>query len=488
MTKAGKYQTVQMSLLDEDEWISDSPVVTGLDVFESGSSKVSAQWLSGCKEERALTRNLMDKIVAPLNLVAALQQVVRNGGSPGIDGMTVKDLKLWFSSHHQELAESLKTGSYRPSAVREVKIPKPKGGYRTLGIPTVKDRLVQQSISQVLSVRYERIFSASNHGYRPKRGSHSALIEAGQYVSDGKNWVVDIDLEKFFDSVNHDRLVWLLGHRIGDKTVLKLIVKFLQTGVLSDGVVSHRVQGTPQGSPLSPLLSNIILDELDKELERRGHDFVRYADDLIIMVKSEAAAKRVQCSLTMFIESRLRLKVNQSKSKICRPEQLNFLGHVIHRDGGLGVSKTSVKRFKAKLKELTKRNRGISLERLVREVNQSLRGWLNYFKHARMRRLLRNTESWLNHRVRCFRLKQCKRALGIARFLHKLGVPKNRAWTTASTSKGWYRKSLTPAAHEGMNLKWLRRIGLLSLSNNYSLIFKETAQYDQRTLGGVRGR
>jgi RNA-directed DNA polymerase len=488
MIKAEKYRTVQMSLLDEVEWIRDSPVVTGLDVFEAGSSKVSRQWLSGCKEEQALAQDLMDKIVAPLNLVAALRQVVRNGGSPGIDGMTVGELKSWFSSHYQELAESLRTGSYRPSAVREVKIPKAKGGYRTLGIPTVKDRLVQQSISQVLSARYERIFSASNHGYRPKRGAHSALKEAGQYVSDGNRWVVDIDLEKFFDTVNHDRLVWLLGQRIGDKTVLKLIVKFLHTGVLTEGVVTQRVKGTPQGSPLSPLLSNIILDELDKELERRGHNFVRYADDLIVMVGSEAAAKRVKSSLTKFIESQLRLKVNQSKSRICRPEQLNFLGHTIFRDGGLGISKTSVKRFKTKLKELTRRNRGISLERLVRELNQTMRGWLNYFKHARLRKLLRTIESWLNRRIRCFRLKQCKRALGIARFLQKLGVPKNRSWTTASASTGWYRKAFSPAAHEGMNLQWFRRIGLFSLSDNYRLIFKETAQYDQRTLGGVRGR
>lgn len=466
MKKSGKYRSPQMNLPGAGEW-GRTPKVNGVDVFDTKSGRVRQEWLSSCREERALTQGMMEEVTQLSNLVAAMRQVVSNGGSAGVDGIGVKELKEWFPTHWRELQSQLLNGTYQVSEVKEVGIPKPNGGERKLGIPTVKDRMVQQAIAQVISKRYEPIFSDSSYGFRPRRSAHKAMKQAGEYVAKGKCWVIDIDMAKFFDEVNHDRLMWTLSTRIGDKRLLKLINRFLKAGMLREGMESQRVKGTPQGSPLSPLLSNIVLDELDKELERRGHSFVRYADDLIIMVGSETSAKRVLKSTTEFIEKRLRLKVNKEKTRIVRPYQLNFLGHSILKDGKLGLSKESEKRLKEKLRQMTKRNRGISLEQLVRELNPVLRGWLNYFKYAKMIRRLKGIESWLNRKIRCFRLKQCKRALGIARFLHKLGVPWNRSWTTAGSSKGWHRMSMTHAAHEGMNHKWFRKTGLFSLTGHY---------------------
>src|SRR5690625_238861 len=462
--KPGKYDNFQMSLFDEWE---RSQTVKGTDVFSVDNGQVRREWLSGCREERALTRDLLSKIADLKNLESALRKVITNKGSAGIDGMKVEELKEWFNNHYRELQTQLLSGTYQVTAVREVLINKSKGGKRKLGIPTVKDRLVQQAISQVLSKRYEPIFSDHSYGFRPQRNAHQALQEAGEYVAEGRNWVIDIDLAKFFDEVNHDRLIWQLSTRIGDERVIKLIGRFLRAGILHGGITNQRVKGTPQGSPLSPLLSNIVLDELDKELERRGHRFVRYADDLIVMVGSKLAADRVMNSLTGFIENRMRLKVNTDKSQIVRPYKLNFLGHSILSDGNLGLSRASEQRFKRKLKLLTKRNRGISFGQLISELNSILRGWLNYFKNAKMRSRLRDLEGWLRRRLRCYRLKQCKRAWSIAKFLNKLEVPWKRSWTTAGSSKGWYRLSLTNAAHEGMNLKWFNKIGLYNLTANY---------------------
>ena len=464
-----------------------SPVVRGEDVYLKANGRVSLQWLTACKEERALTADLMERIADPSNLVTALGQVVSNGGSAGIDGMTVTELKEWFTQKWLELQASLQSGTYTPSGVRGVRIPKPKGGYRQLGIPTVKDRLVQQAIGQVLSRRYEPIFSDHSYGFRPRRNAHQALLKAGKYVAEGYGHVVDLDLEKFFDKVNHDRLMWMLGTRIGDRRVVHLIGRFLRSGMMQDGLLSQRLQGTPQGSPLSPLLSNIVLDELDKELEVRGHRFVRYADDAIILVGSTEAAKRVQRSITDYIESRMLLKVNGEKSRICKPWELNFLGYKIHIDGGLGISQESLKRFKEKLRRITRRNKGVSLEQLIHGLNPVLRGWLNYFSLARMKKRLSRLESWLRRRIRCFRLKQCKRTIGIVRFLRSRGLVEWQCWTLALSGKGWYRLSNTPQASEAMNLDWFVHIGFFSLSDNYCSTFKETAPYVQRMRGGVRG-
>ncbi|MDD3891204.1 MAG: group II intron reverse transcriptase/maturase [Bacteroidales bacterium] len=464
MMKPGKYENFQMGLFDEWEC---SQMVKGTDVFSSRNGLVRREWLSGCRKERALTQDLMSEIADLKNLDTALRRVISNKGGAGIDGMSVEELNDWFSNHYRELQHQLRMGTYRVTAVKEVWIRKPNGGERQLGIPTVKDRLVQQAISQVLSKRYNSTFSDHSYGFRPQRNAHQALRKAGDYVAEGKNWIVDIDLAKFFDEVNHDRLLWQLGTRIGDKYVLKLIGKFLRAGMLSGGMTNQRVKGTPQGSPLSPLLSNIVLDELDKELERRGHCFVRYADDIIIMVGSELASERVMKSLSGFIGNRMRLKINKEKSKVIRPHELNFLGHSILKDGSLGLSRTSEQRLRAKLKQFTNRNRGISFGQLISELNTVLRGWLSYFKNARMKSRLGNIDGWIRRRLRCYRLKQCKRALGIARLLTKLGVPWHRSWTTAGSSKGWFRLSMTHAAHEGMNLEWFKKAGLYSLTANY---------------------
>ena len=464
-----------------------SPALRGEDVYLKPGGRVSHQWITACEEERALTVDLMEEISDLSNLSAALGQIVSNRGSAGIDGMTVTELKEWFIHHWQDLQSTLLKGNYTPSGVRGVRIPKAKGGYRQLGIPTCKDRLVQQATSQVLSRRYEKIFSKSSHGFRPGHSAHQALQQSAEYVAQGYNQVVDLDLEKFFDRVNHDRLTWLLGTRIGDRRVLSLIGSFLRSGIMQDGLMSQRVQGTPQGSPLSPLLSNIVLDELDKELELRGHRFVRYADDLIILVRSEEAAKRVLNSITGFIENRMLLKVNRDKSRICQPIELNFLGYLILPDGGLSISRESLKKFRAKIRLVTRRSRGISLEQLITELNPILRGWLNYFKLARMKKRLKYTEGWLRRRIRCYRLKQCKRASGIFRFFRSRGVPEYRIWTIVGSGKSWYGRASLHAAHEAMNTNWFMDIGLFSLSANYSSIFKETAQYES-TLSGVRGR
>ena len=477
MPKTGKYQESPRDLILWGEGDIDSPAVRGEDVYLKAKGRVCHEWLTACKEERALTAELMDKIADLSNLATALGQVVSNGGSAGIDGMTVTQLKEWFNHNWGDLQTSLLAGSYTPSGVRGVRIRKPKGGYRQSGIPTCRDRLVQQATSQVLSRRYEPIFSTNSYGFRPGHNAYQVLIQAAEYVAEGYNYVVDLDMEKFFDKVNHDRLMWLLRTRIGDRRVLSLIGKFLRSGIMQDGLISQRLQGTPQGSPLSPVLSNVVLDELDKELEVRGHRFVRYADDQIILVRSKEAAKRVMKSITDFIENRMLLKVNREKSRECRPSELNFLGYTISRGGKLGISRESFDRFKEKLRRITRRNRGISLDQMIHGLNPVLRGWLNYFRLARMKHKLENLVAWLRRRIRCFKIKQCKRASGIIRFLCSRGVPKWRALLVASSGKGWYRLACSPPAHEAMNLAWFDEIDLYCLFSNYCLTFKETAVY-----------
>jgi group II intron reverse transcriptase/maturase len=456
-----------MYLPGAEEWGSGSQEVKGMDVYHTGNGGVREEWLSRCREERALTADLMSEITSLSNLTASMKRVISNGGSAGVDGMSVKALSDWFSDHHEHLKTQLETNVYRVNQIRGVKIPKPKGGYRQLGIPTVKDRVVQQAVCQVLERHYDPSFSKYSYGFRKGKGTRACLSQACTYVGEGYRFIVDIDLAKFFDEVNHDRLLWQLSQRIGDKVLLRLINKFLKSGILASGLSSQRTKGTPQGSPLSPLLSNIVLDELDKELERRGLKFVRYADDMIILLKSRKAAERVMKSVTRFIEQRMKLKVNRDKSGIRRPYELNFLGHSIHGKGALGLSRPSLQRLKVKLKEKTRRNRGISLDQMVKELNLLMRGWLNYFQGAKMKGKLSSIMSWLRRRIRCFRLKQCKRAIGIARFLQKLGVPEWRSWLLALSSKGWYHKSNTPQAHEAMNQHWFASIGLFDMYAYY---------------------
>ena len=456
-----------MYLPGAEEWANVSQEVKGTDVYHAGSGRVREEWLSRCREMRALTTDLMSEVTDLSNLAVALRQVVNNGGSGGIDGMNVEELRRWFQSNYQFLQSHLKGNTYRVSKIKGVKVPKATGGERQLGIPTVRDRLVQQSIHQVLVSIYAPTLSAHSYGFRKGKGTHRCLLEASQYVKEGWSYIVDIDLARFFDEVNHDRLMWTLSQRIGDKKLLQLIGKYLRAGMLEEGLECQRIQGTPQGSPLSPLLSNIVLDELDKELERRGLKFVRYADDMLIFVKSERSANRVQKSVTKFIEQRMKLKVNHAKSGIRRPYELNYLGYSISIKGELLLSRSSEQRLKMKLKEKTRRNRGISLDQLINELNPVLRGWLNYFRYALMKGKMGKMMSWLRRSIRCFRLKQCKRTIGIVRFLIKQGVPKWRSWRLALSSKGWYHKSNSPQSHEAMDLAWFKQMGLFDLYENY---------------------
>lgn len=436
-------------------------------VHRDKSGRVSPLWLSACEKERHQTIELMERVAAPLNLQKAYRKVRANAGKGGVDGMEVKELREWLEGNLSTLQEQLQKGSYEPSAVRGVQIPKPQGGYRQLGIPTVRDRLVQQAIHQVLSARYEAIFSAHSYGFRPGKSAHEALMQAGEYVAEGKAYVIDLDLEKFFDTVNHHRLMWLLGRRIGDKRVLKLIHRFVKAGMLQGGLMSQRVEGTPQGGPLSPLLSNIVLDELDKELERRGHSYVRYADDVKIFVRSEAAAERVRESVTGFIEGKLKLRVNQEKSRIRQGHELNFLGHSILADGRLGLSAQSEGKLKQRVRRITKRNRGVKIGQILTELMGYLQGWLGYFRYAVMRRRLEHLDRWIRHRIRCHRLKQCKRVIGMVRCLRQLGVEEKLSWRTALSGKSWWRLSNSPGVNIGMNNQWFMEQGYFSLSAHY---------------------
>lgn len=384
--------------------------------------------------------------------------------------MTVKELQSWFGKNWQGLQESLLNGTYEISPVRTVMIPKPKGGERRLGIPTVKDRLVQQAIQQVLSDRYDPQFSPNSYGFRPGRNAHGAIDRLSEYISEGKTYIIDIDMAKFFDEVNHDRLLHRLRQQIADSKLLRLIHGYLKSGVLVGGLLEQQTKGTPQGSPLSPLFSNIVLDELDKELGRRGHSYVRYADDIVIAVGSQKSAERAEQSVVHYIEKKLKLKVNRSKSEIRRPTELNYSGHGFLNNGTPILSKSSENRLKDKIRQVTKRNRGRSFEQVKSELRSALRGWLHYFYKAQMKQRLLQIDSWIRRRLRCYRLKQCKRAIGMMRFLHKLGIPKERAWTTATSRKGWWRKSLTPASHKGMNKEWFETEEVYSLSHHYSLL------------------
>ena len=425
------------------------------------------QVIGAGEQERALTYHLMESILSYDNIRRAYRQVKQNKGASGIDGITTDSFAAWYLVHGEAMIASLYAGTYQPQAVREVEIPKPNGGIRKLGIPTVGDRVIQQAISQVLSPIYERKFSDHSYGFRPNRNAHQALHKGSEYVADGRDIVVDIDLKTFFDVVNHDRLMYLLSQTIGDKRLLRLIRKYLQTGVMTGGLTSQRTEGTPQGSPLSPLLSNIVLDELDKELERRGHKFVRYADDCNIYVNSQEAGARVMRSISNFIENKLKLKVNTEKSKVCEVSQTKFLGYTILQDGRLQVANQSLERLKAKIRQVTRRNRGVKFEQIVRELNLILRGWLNYFQHAQMTRICKNLDSWIRRKLRCYRMKQCKRVITLQRFMEKHGVPTWQSWIIALSGKGHWRKSGSPQANQAMDKNWFAEQGLYNLSLNY---------------------
>ena len=417
---------------------------------------------------RALvTDTLMERVCEAKNLNQAFRRVKANRGSPGVDSMTVQDLGPWLKANKEELVASLLDGSYQPREVRGVEIPKPGGGVRQLGIPTVVDRLVQQAILQVLDPEWDGTFSESSYGFRRGRSAHDALQAAQGYVAEGRTIVVDLDLEKFFDRVNHDVLMGRVARRVADKRVLRIIRRFLEAGIMKQGVCVFRHEGTPQGGPLSPLLANLLLDELDKELERRGHRFCRYADDLNIYVKSKAAGERVMASVTRFVEKRLRLRVNRQKSAVAHVRERKFLGYRLLAGGRLTIAPESLKRAKGRIREITRRNRGVSLDRTISELNSFLTGWVTYFRLAEGKTHLQRMDEWTRRKLRCVRLKQRKRGRSVTAFLVSLGVPRKRARALGGSGRGWWRMAGSPQATEAMTIQWFKDQKLVSLTERY---------------------
>ena len=431
----------------------------------------SQQTFTAWEPQRALTTHLMEQICDPKNLLRAYRRVRANKGKPGVDGMTVRELADWLRSNHKALTASLLDGTYQPQPVRGVQIPKPGGGQRQLGIPVVVDRLVQQAILQVLEPILDPTFSNSSYGFRPGRSAHMALEQARQYVNrEGREIVVDLDLEKFFDRVNHDILMSRVARRIGDKRLLGIIRRFLQAGMMQDGVCVARDEGTPQGGPLSPLLANLLLDDLDQELERRGHRFCRYADDCNIYVRSLAAGQRVMESVVQFLEEKLRLRVNRDKSAVAKVGERKFLGHRLLLNGKLGISPKSVQRAKERIRQITGRNRGISLVQVIVELNLFLIGWVTYYRFAACGFELQCLDKWIRRKLRCYRLKQRKRGRSIATFLRRLGVSALQASKLARSGKGPWRLTNTRQVKAAMSVEWFQQQGLVSLVHKYEAL------------------
>jgi RNA-directed DNA polymerase len=417
-------------------------------------------------ESQANTDKLIEEACEKENLKEALRRVKANAGAAGVDGMTVKELSDFLRENWPRLKEQLLAGAYRPQPVRRVEIPKSGGGMRKLGIPTVVDRFVQQAVLQVLQERWDPTFSEHSYGFRPGRSAHQAVAQAQEYIQQGYDWVVDLDLEKFFDRVNHDVLMSRVARRISDKRMLKLIRGFLNSGVMENGLVGPTDEGTPQGGPLSPLLSNLLLDDLDRELERRGHRFVRYADDSNIYVKSERAGQRVREGVKGFLTRKLRLKVNDSKSAVARPKDRKFLGfsftcgEVVKRR----IAPKAILRFKEGIRELTRRTRGISIERMIEELRRYMLGWRGYFGFCETPSTLTDLEGWTRRRLRCVIWKQWKR--GKARFkeLRSRGIGKDLAAKTAGSAHGPWRLSNSPALAISLPNAFFASLGLPSLA------------------------
>ena len=412
------------------------------------------------------TDSLMEEVCQRDNLWQALKRVQANKGAPGGDGMTVRKLPKYLKRHWPKIREQLLAGTYRPQPVKRVEIPKPEGGVRKLGIPTALDRFIQQAVLQVLQARWDQSFSEHSYGFRPRRSAHQAVAQAQAYIAEGYGITVDIDLEKFFDRVNHDMLMGRVAKRVDDKRALKLIRAFLNAGVMENGLVSSSEEGTPQGGPLSPLLSNLMLDDLDRELERRGLRFVRYADDCNIYVRSRRAGERVMQSVTRFLTGKLKLKVNESKSAVARPAERKFLGFSFTsgKRPKRRIAPKSLLRFKKRIRELTKRNRGVSVARMVEQLRLYLTGWRGYFGFCQTPSVLAGLDSWIRRRLRCFQWKQWKR--GTTRFaeLRQRGVGKDLAAQTAGSSRGLWHISRSPALSIALPGAYFDSLGLPKLN------------------------
>jgi len=414
---------------------------------------------------KAEPSGLMEAVCERGNLMLAYQRVVRNKGAAGVDGIDVAGFKDHLKQHWPTIKAKLLAGKYIPQAVRRVDIPKPQGGVRMLGIPTLTDRLIQQALHQVLSPIFEAGFSESSYGFRAGRSAHQAVKAAKQYAAEGRRIVVDMDLEKFFDRVNHDILMGKIAGKVADKRVLRLIRRYLEAGMMADGVVFPRRQGTPQGGPLSPLLSNILLTELDQELERRGHAFCRYADDCNIYVRSQAAGERVLASITRFLGERLKLTVNSTKSAVAPLWMRAFLGYSLswHKAPRLRIAPGSQKRLKAKIREVLKGARGRSLSHIIGELNPVLRGWAAYFRLTETKRALEEIDGWLRRKLRCLVWRQWKRPYTRARNLMKAGLVEERAFRSAFNQRGPWWNSGASHMNQALRKSFFDRLGLVSL-------------------------
>lgn len=452
--------------------------VMEVEVELQGKSKVPSNSMvlpnrESVNDEAFDTSRLLEEVLERNNMLLALKRVISNKGSHGVDGMKTDELREHIKKHWETIKAKILETQYNPSPVRRKEISKPDGGVRLLGIPTVQDRLIQQAIAQVLSRIYEPLFSDNSFGFRPRRGAKNAITKSKQYINEGNRWVIDMDLEKFFDKVNHDILMSKLEKRIKDRRLLTLIRRYLKSGILINGLTVSSEEGTPQGGPLSPLLANIMLDEVDKELENRGHKFCRYADDNNVYVKSKRAGARVMKSITHLIENKLKLKVNKNKSAVDFVSRRKFLGFSFYfaKSGAeIRIHEKSIKRFKEKAKFYTNRNKGISMEYRILKLNQVIRGWINYYGIANARGKLMEIDGWIRRRLRACIWKQWKKISTKQRNLVKLGINKHKAWEFANTRKGYWRISNSPILSKSLTNKYLESLGFISLTQTYQMI------------------
>ena len=459
-----------MSLKDDPQQniqieLDFSSALTGASRGVAGEETESSMATSG-PESPANTERLMEEVCERENLKEALRQVKANKGSAGVDGMTVVALSDYLRGHWPAIREQLLNGTYEPQPVRRVEIPKPDGGgVRKLGIPTTLDRFIQQAVMQALQRRWDRTFSEHSYGFRPGRSAHQAVAQAQQHIAQGYGWCVDLDLEKFFDRVNHDKLMGRIANRIEDKRLLKLIRAFLKAGVMENGLVNPSVEGTPQGGPLSPLLSNLVLDELDRELERRGHRFVRYADDCNIYVRSERAGQRVMKSVTRFITQRLKLKVNETKSAVARPRERKFLGFSFSAGPEVKrvIAPKALDRFKARIRETTRRAKGVSIETIIAELAPYLRGWRSYFGFCETPEVLVYLTRWVRLRLRAALWRQWKTPHRRRAALLQLGVRPRLASNTAGSGRGPWYLARAKALSVGLSNAYFKSLGLPTL-------------------------
>lgn len=420
---------------------------------------------AACGRTKAEGLRQMDAVVERSNLWLAYERVMKNKGAAGVDGLTLSEFKAWLQQHWPSVKAALLADDYIPAAIRKVEIPKPNGGVRTLGIPTVLDRLIQQALLQILQPQFDPEFSEHSYGFRPGRNAWQAVQRAQSYIGEGRRWVVDLDLEKFFDRVNHDILMARVARRVKDERILKLIRRYLEAGMMSEGIVSVRGEGTPQGGPLSPLLSNILLTDLDRELERRGHRFCRYADDCNIYVKSEVAGQHAMAAITAYLERTLKLQVNRDKSAVARPWNRKFLGYSVtwHKQVRLKIADSSLKRLKDRVREIVVGNASRNLGNTVEALNPVLRGWTSYFRLTEVKGVLQELDGWVRRKLRCLLWRQWKRPTTRNKRLQARGLDETRAWKSASNGRGpWWNSG---ASH--MNAAYPKRffdeLGLVSL-------------------------